>query len=61
MLRKLLILLQPLELLNLLYSRHVIELAESRLHVGAMRAGGWEKAGWGTCGADSLTMTLPVR
>jgi len=47
--------------LNLLTSRTVKELAEFRVNVGALRAAGEEKAGRGMCGADGLTMTLPVR
>jgi hypothetical protein len=47
--------------LNLLGSRTVRELADFRIHVGAISAAGGEKAGWRMCGADGLTMTLPVR
>jgi hypothetical protein len=60
-LRKLLELLELPKYLNFLSSRNVIELAEFRMHVGAIRAAGRQKAGSGICGADGLTMTLPVR
>jgi hypothetical protein len=54
------------EIVNSPDSRNVVELAEFRMHTGAIRAAGCdkalrEKAGWGTCGANGLTMTLPVR